>query len=117
VYDRGGAKITKGYNLLAKYIIHTVGPFFGHENGEEEKLLANCYRNSLELAKEYQLTTISFPCISTGAFRFPKDRAAQIAIDTVPEFTENNPEVFEEIRFIVFSDLDYDIYKKLLSND
>ncbi len=77
--QRGEAKITQGYRLPAKQIIHTVGPVFGHEIGLEDAILCNCYRNSLILAEQHKLRTIAFPTIATGAFRFPKDRAAVIA--------------------------------------
>lgn len=84
----GQAKITKGYNLPAKYIIHTVGPVWqgGHHN--EAELLANCYRNSLQLALDNKLESIAFPCISTGIYHYPKSQAAEIAVHTVKEFLE-----------------------------
>src|SRR5438552_1007471 len=78
--DTGEAKITKGYKLPARHVIHTVGPVWqGGEDGEDE-LLARCYRNSLELAERHGLRTIAFPSISTGAFRFPVERACRIAL-------------------------------------
>ena len=108
----GEAKITKGYNLPAKYIIHTVGPIHGHEDGKEDSLLFSCYKNSLMIAKEKDIKTIAFPCISTGVFRFSKDKAAEIAIGTVKSFIQEYPDVFEEITFVTFSESDFDIYKE-----
>jgi O-acetyl-ADP-ribose deacetylase (regulator of RNase III) len=84
----GDAKITKGYNLPAQWIIHTVGPVWqgGHHN--EDELLASCYRNSLALAEQYSIETISFPAISTGVYSFPKERATRIAVSEVKNFLE-----------------------------
>lgn len=110
----GQAKITKGYNLPAKYILHTVGPYYGDENGQEAKLLASCYRNSLELARKNKLRTIAFPCISTGVFRYPKDEAAKIAVNIIKKYTKEYPDVFDEIIFAVFDDWNLSIYKELL---
>lgn len=112
----GEVKITRGYNLPAKYIIHTVGPVYGHEDGNEEELLAACYSNSLLIAKDNGIKIIAFPCISTGAFRFPKDEAAKIATDTVKKFITEYPNVFEEIIFVTHEELDFNIYNQLLKN-
>src|SRR6516162_4247142 len=79
----GDAKITRGYNLSAKYVIHTVGPIYGREGGREKELLAGCYRRSLELANQHQLKSIAFPSISTGAFGYPIEKASRIALETV----------------------------------
>ena len=84
----GQAKITKGYKLLAKYVIHTVGPVWCGGNNDEDNKLSNCYRNSLVLASVHNLKSIAFPSISTGAYRFPLERAARIAIGAVKEFLE-----------------------------
>lgn len=112
--ETGEAKITKGHDLPAKYVIHTVGPVYGRENGREEKLLAASYKNSLKLAREKGIKSVAFPAISTGAFGFPGEEAARIAIETVKKYLENNPETFEEVIFVLFSEGDYEIYKKAL---
>jgi len=107
----GQAKITKGYNLAARYVIHTVGPVWhGGKSGEEE-LLASCYKSSLELAKKHSLKSIAFPSISTGAYRFPIEKAAEIALNTVKAFIQENPDAFEKAIFVLFSDQDLEIYQ------
>ncbi len=113
----GKAKITHGYNLPAKWVIHTVGPIvYGAFPTEEDcRLLADCYRNCLKLADEKRLESIAFCCISTGEFHFPQDKAAEIAVSTVREFLEDNPDAsLKAIVFNVFKDHDYYLYKKLL---
>lgn len=91
----GEAKITRGYNLPSKYVIHTVGPVWQGGKRGEEKLLADCYINSLKLAKEYKLESIAFPLISAGAFGYPKDEALKIAVSVIGEFLlKNNMMVF-----------------------
>jgi len=107
----GEAKITKGYNLPAKYVIHTVGPVYGQEDGREDNLLSSCYKNSLIVARENGVETIAFPCISTGVFRFPKDKAVQIAISTVQSVIQEYPEAFKEIVFVTFLKFDFDLYE------
>lgn len=112
---KGEAKITKGYNLPAKYIIHTVGPIYGQEKGREAELLASCYKNSLMLAMKYDIQTIAFPNISTGAFGYPIEKASKIAIETVKEFLEEKHLQIEKVYFVSFSDLDLKVYDNLLS--
>ena len=106
----GEARITKGYNLPAKHVIHTVGPVYGYENGREEGLLERCYRNSLELAKKHFIKTIAFPCVSTGTFLFPRAEAAKIATAVAQKYSNE----FEKIILVCFLRLDYYIYKSLL---
>jgi len=109
---KGEAKITKGYNLPAKYIIHTVGPIYGQENGNEKQILTNCYVNCFKLAKKNKIETIAFPCIGTGCYKFPKDEAAKIAISVAKRYVD----YFREIIFVCFSELDYKIYQKLIND-
>lgn len=86
----GEAKITPGFKLAAKYVIHTVGPVWNGGNKNEDELLANCYRNSLQLAVKNNISSMAFPAISTGAYRFPPERAAKIAVTEVINFMQNN---------------------------
>jgi len=112
----GDAKITKGYNLSAKFVIHTVGPVWnGGKSGEPEKL-ASCYHRSLEVAVENSAKTIAFPNISTGVYGYPKQEAAVIATQTVTSFLENNPEI-EQVIFCVFDNENFEYYRELLQNN
>jgi O-acetyl-ADP-ribose deacetylase (regulator of RNase III) len=118
----GQAKITNGYNLAARYVIHTVGPIWRGGHLKEEELLISCYHNCLTLAKERGIKTVAFPSISTGAYRFPVELACPIALKTTRSFLEENPDTFDKIIFVLFSDRDFEIYsdfyKKLIgSND
>jgi O-acetyl-ADP-ribose deacetylase (regulator of RNase III) len=97
----GGARITAGYDLPAKHVIHTVGPVWSGGRQGEDKLLADCYRHSLALAAEHGLKTVAFPAISTGAYRFPPDRAAAIAVREVRAFLKGHPSV-EKVIFVCF---------------
>jgi O-acetyl-ADP-ribose deacetylase len=97
----GQAKITKGYNLKARHVIHTVGPIWGEEAGDEDALLASCYRLSLQLAVEHGLKSIAFPAISTGIYGFPMDRAAGIAVREVRTFLGANAD-FERVLLVCF---------------
>lgn len=110
----GQAKITKGYRLPAKHVIHTVGPVWNGGKNKEETLLRNAYHNSLELAKEYNIRTIAFPNISTGVYRFPKDRAAEIAVNTTKEFIAANPDALDEVVFVCFDEENYGLYTNQL---
>lgn len=109
----GNAKITGGYKLPAKYVIHTVGPYWQGGSKGEQETLASCYRRSLEIAKENGIKTIAFPCISTGIYGYPADLAAVVAIETVSQFAAVNEHV-EEVIFCCFSDQDLAIYRRLL---
>lgn len=113
----GSAKITKGYNLPSKHVIHTVGPIIhsGKPSASEEHQLASCYQSCLQIADKHQLKSIAFCCISTGEFRFPNQRAAEIAINTVLNyFEENKTSSIDAVVFNVFKDFDFTIYNKLM---
>jgi O-acetyl-ADP-ribose deacetylase (regulator of RNase III) len=109
----GQAKITKGYNLPAKYVIHTVGPVWHGGNNNEGKLLADCYRNSLELARQYQLESIAFPLISAGAYGYPNDQALKIAISVIGEFLMVHEML---VYLVVFDKAVYVLSEKLFSS-
>jgi O-acetyl-ADP-ribose deacetylase len=111
--DTGDAKITKGYRLKARHVIHAVGPVWNNGERNEPELLASCYRRSLELAQAQALKSIAFPCISTGVYRFPKDLAAAIALKTVQAELPKCPAV-ERVVFACFSPEDAAIYRRLL---
>ncbi|HOJ08022.1 MAG: O-acetyl-ADP-ribose deacetylase [Ignavibacteriota bacterium] len=110
----GEAKISPGFNLPAKFIIHTVGPVWNGGKSNEDKLLANCYINSLKLAVENKIKTIAFPAISTGVYHFPLERATKIAVNEVKKFLEKN-ESIKKVIFVCFSDHDYNIYQNMLA--
>lgn len=113
----GQAKITPGYNLPCKYILHTVGPIIrGRLTTDDCKLLASCYRSCLGLAAENNLESVAFCCISTGEFHFPNDKAAEIAVTEVRTFLQKETSV-KKVIFNVFKDLDKEIYERLLSAD
>jgi O-acetyl-ADP-ribose deacetylase (regulator of RNase III) len=109
----GEAKITKGYRLPAKYVIHTVGPVWGGGTRGEDESLASCYRRSLEVAVENGVKTIAFPCISTGVYGFPQERAANIAVREVREFLGKNQSI-EKVVFVCFLGRDFQLYSELL---
>ena len=109
----GQAKITKGYQLAAKYVIHTVGPVWHGGQNNEAKLLASCYTNCLKLALEYQLKTIAFPAISCGLYGYPIPDAAKIAIQTATDFTKVNLGI-ETIYFVAFNQEILDIYNSTI---
>jgi O-acetyl-ADP-ribose deacetylase (regulator of RNase III) len=111
----GEAVITRGGNLSAKYVIHTVGPIWNGGDKKEEELLRNCYLNSLYLARTNGIETIAFPNISTGIYGYPKILAAQIAVKLVNEYLKNN-EGIKEVVFVCFDEENYQIYQKLIGN-
>ncbi len=108
----GEARITPGFKLPAKYVIHTVGPVWHGGNSNEPTLLANCYRNSLELALKNGVKTIAFPSISTGAYGYPKDEAAKIAVSVMREYEKK----FDEIIACCFSGSDKELYEQTVGN-
>ncbi|MCK4570158.1 MAG: O-acetyl-ADP-ribose deacetylase [Bacteroidales bacterium] len=112
--DCGEAKITLGYKLPARHVIHTVGPVWSGGNRNETGLLRNCYLNSMAQAKEHGLKTIAFPNISTGVYHFPKSRAAEIAITAVKAFLAKNDHPVK-VLFVCFDDENYRIYSELLN--
>ncbi len=109
----GEAKITRGYNLPAKYIIHTVGPIWRGGKNNERELLSSCYKNSLNLAKEYNLESIAFPAISCGVYGFPIEQACKIAVKTVKDYiaTTNS---FKTIIFVDINDFVISTYREIL---
>ncbi|KAK5853800.1 hypothetical protein PBY51_014926 [Eleginops maclovinus] len=114
--ETGKAKITCGYDLPAKYVIHTVGPVArGHVGPTETNDLTSCYQNSLRLMKENDLRTVAFPCISTGIYGFPNEPAADIALKTVKSWIEENSDKITRVIFCVFLETDFAIYKKKMS--
>ena len=111
----GEAKLTGAYKLPCKYIIHTVGPIWHGGNQDEEKLLADCYRNSLQIAVDQGIRSVAFPSISTGVYSFPKDKAAGIALRAVNQFVEANPGKMDLIKWVLFDDDTLSVYKDALS--
>ena len=110
----GQAKLTGGYNLPARYVLHTVGPIIhGRVTPQDRELLASCYRSCLKLASEHELQSVAFCCISTGEFHFPNQEAARIAVQTVKEFLQA-PTTVRKVIFNVFKDIDANIYDDLL---
>jgi O-acetyl-ADP-ribose deacetylase (regulator of RNase III) len=111
--ETGEAKITKGYNLSAKWVIHTVGPVWRDGTGklQEDEFLARCYRNSLALAKKYEVKTIAFPAISTGAYNFPMERAAKIAVTEIKNFLVKD-DFLEKLYLVCFGTSAYKITKR-----
>lgn len=108
----GEAKLTQGYDLPAKFVIHTVGPVWNGGKNNEDQLLANCYRNSMKLACENHIKTIAFPAISTGVYRFPVDRAAQIAIETVRSNLPGSG--ITKVIFVCFNEINYKTYLSIV---
>jgi O-acetyl-ADP-ribose deacetylase (regulator of RNase III) len=112
----GFSKITKGYNLPAKFVIHTVGPVWNNGTENEEMLLGSCYKTTLQLAVENEIKTIAFPSISTGAYRFPFDRAVKIAISVITNFVKERSEI-EKVYLVFFSDRDLEMAKRIIKNE
>jgi len=110
----GDAKITKGYRLPAKFVIHTVGPVWYGGSKNESELLASCYQRCLQLAVEHNCESIAFPCISTGVFGYPNDFAAEVAISTIKKFFSTNITIIKII-FCCFLEHDVQIYESLLA--
>ncbi|MBN1436684.1 MAG: O-acetyl-ADP-ribose deacetylase [Sedimentisphaerales bacterium] len=109
----GQAVITSAGNLKAKWVIHTVGPIWRGGNQQEDQLLENAYRNSLQIAQTHSIKSVSFPSISTGAYRFPVERAAAIALATVQQFLTDS--TIEEVRFVLFDKATLDVYREELA--
>ena len=110
----GQSKITKGYNLPSKYVIHTVGPVWHGGNSGERELLKSCYETALNLAKEYKIKSIAFPAISCGVYRFPQEEACAIAVKTVEEFI-SKCDCLEKVIFIDINDRIIEIYNDVLN--
>jgi len=110
----GEAVITTAGNLPAKFVIHTVGPVWKNGQMGESELLANAYRNSLQLAVDHKIESIAFPNISTGVYHFPKDKAAQIAISTVLNFLESEASI-KEVIFVCFDAENFELYKNIIT--
>lgn len=110
--NTGEAKLTKGYNLKAKYVIHTVGPVYSGSKSDPEDL-RDCYKNSLLLASRNKIKSVSFPSISTGIFGYPVKEASRVALKTITNFLEEHPEI-ELVRMVLFTEGAYGIYKASL---
>ena len=113
--EEGEAKITKGYNLPAKFVIHTVGPVWEGGGYDEDQTLARCYQNCFALVEPYDIKTIAFPSISTGSYGFPVARAAEIAMAESKRFLEQSS-LLDKIIFVCFDSSTYDAYSKALEN-
>ncbi|GAB6031503.1 hypothetical protein CHUAL_009276 [Chamberlinius hualienensis] len=107
--NTGDAKITKGYNLPCDYVIHTVGPI-----NEDPDKLESCYKRSFDLVRQYKVKSVAFPCIATGIYGFPNEKAAHIALKNTKHFLKENNDVIDRVIFCVFTDKDKSIYKRLL---
>jgi O-acetyl-ADP-ribose deacetylase (regulator of RNase III) len=111
--ETGEAKLTKGYKLKASYVIHTVGPVWNDGTRGEDQLLANCYKNSLQLANNISLKSIAFPAISTGVYGFPIDRACRIALKSIRDYLKSDDSI-NEIYLVCFDQVVYDQYNTLV---
>jgi O-acetyl-ADP-ribose deacetylase (regulator of RNase III) len=110
----GNSKITKGYHLTAKFVIHTVGPVWNNGTANEENLLISCYKTALQLAIEHHIKTLAFPSISTGAYRFPFNKAAKLAFNTIADFLKEN-ESIEKVYLVCYSDKDLEQMKRAIN--
>jgi O-acetyl-ADP-ribose deacetylase (regulator of RNase III) len=110
----GEARLTKGYNPTAKYVIHTPGPVY-HGKEIDAELLANCYKNCLKLADEHKIKSISFPSISTGVYGYPIEEASKIALNTIVNYLKTQATGIQLVHIVLFSSQDYDIYLSLSS--
>jgi O-acetyl-ADP-ribose deacetylase (regulator of RNase III) len=113
--ETGDAKITKGYNLKARHVIHTVGPVYHSSGKKAPELLTSCYRRSLEVASRNKLRSVAFPSISTGAYGYPLEEAAPIALKTVMETLKSYPDILL-VRFVLFGQEAYDAYERSLKD-
>ena len=111
--DTGDAKITKGYKLKARHVIHTVGPIYHSAGKKAPEQLAGCYRRSLEVASENKLRSVAFPSISTGAYGYPLEEAAPIALKIVMNYLNSHPDI-RLVRFVLFGQEAYQAYEKAL---
>ena len=98
--------------MPAKHVTHTVGPVYGEEQEREAELLANCYRESLTLARQHGCKTVAFPSISTGAYGYPPEEASRIALNTIREFIGQHPDALETVEIVTFSERDYRLYQQ-----
>ncbi len=110
----GESVITTGGRLPAKYVIHTVGPIWNYGKMNEEEKLRDCYRNSLKLADEKNVESISFPNISTGAYGFPKEKAVEVALDEVKKYFTVNTSAIKKVIFVCYDDENFDIYSEMM---
>ncbi len=113
--ETGDAKITKGYRLRAKHVIHTVGPIYYSAGKKAPDLLASCYRRSLEVASSHKLKSIAFPSISTGAYGYPLQEAAPVALKTVRDYLQDHSDI-QRVRFVLFGQDAYQAYEKALKD-
>lgn len=113
--ETGDAKITKGYKLKARHVIHTVGPIYHSDGQRAPELLASCYRRSLEVASQNKLKSVAFPSISTGAYGYPLEEAAPIALKTVVDYLKTHPDL-QVVRFVLFGKEACQAYEKALQD-
>ncbi len=111
--ETGDAKLTKGYRLPARYVIHTVGPVWSGGNNNEAQLLASCYRRCIEIAEQHSLDSVAFPSISTGVYGYPIELASEVAISTIRSMMRDESPIIE-VTFCCFSTHDFHVYERLL---